>query len=103
MFSGLFGAFLFAVFLFVIPLVLRIKYAEHQIRKLQKERAKVEEKRQKLYQALNILQLPRNPTKRQIRDAHRSLMAKNHPDRGGSKTAAAQVNAARDVLMKEAA
>lgn len=34
-----------------------------------------------------------------VRDAHRQLMAVNHPDRGGSPEAARRINAARDTLL----
>jgi curved DNA-binding protein CbpA len=36
-----------------------------------------------------------------IRAAHRRLIAKVHPDAGGSRELAARVNAARDVLIAE--
>ena len=37
----------------------------------------------------------------QIRDAHRRLIAKVHPDSGGSDALASRVNAARDILVAE--
>ena len=37
----------------------------------------------------------------QIRDAHRRLIAKVHPDSGGSAELAARVNLARDTLVGE--
>jgi curved DNA-binding protein CbpA len=36
-----------------------------------------------------------------IRAAHRRLIARVHPDAGGSLALAAQVNAARDTLLAE--
>ena len=37
----------------------------------------------------------------EIRDAHRRLIAKVHPDTGGSAELATRVNAARDALVAE--
>lgn len=36
----------------------------------------------------------------EIHEAHRRLIAKVHPDAGGSKELATQVNRARDVMLK---
>jgi hypothetical protein len=35
-----------------------------------------------------------------IRAAHRALIAQNHPDKGGQDTRAAELNQARDLLLK---
>ncbi|GAB64871.1 DnaJ domain containing protein [Plasmodium cynomolgi strain B] len=49
------------------------------------------------YKILNI-----NPTtnRDRIREVHKQLMLKNHPDNGGSTYIAAKVNEAKDVLLK---
>jgi len=48
-----------------------------------------------------LLGLPESADLAQIRDAHRRLIAKVHPDAGGSKELAARVNMARDTLVAE--
>ena len=40
-------------------------------------------------------------TLQEIRDAHRRLIARVHPDAGGSAELATRVNAARDALVAE--
>ena len=51
-------------------------------------------------QAYAVLGLPPGATPAQIRDAHRRLIRANHPDRGGSTWIAAQLNQARDLLLR---
>jgi len=51
--------------------------------------------------ALEILGLEGEPDKKAIIKAHRSLMQKMHPDRGGSGYLAQKVNAAKDFLLKQ--
>jgi len=51
-------------------------------------------------QAYAILGLAPGATPAQIRDAHRRLIRANHPDRGGSTWIAAQLNQARDLLLR---
>lgn len=51
--------------------------------------------------ALEILGLEGEPDKKTITRAHRSLMQKMHPDRGGSGYLAQKVNAAKDFLIKQ--
>ena len=51
--------------------------------------------------ALEILGLEGDPDRETITKAHRSLMQKMHPDRGGSSYLAKKINAAKDFLLKQ--
>lgn len=48
-----------------------------------------------------LLGVAENATLAEIRDAHRRLIARVHPDTGGSTELANRVNAARDTLVAE--
>lgn len=52
-------------------------------------------------EAYKILDIGAAATREEIIDAHRKLILKNHPDRGGSSYLAAQINQAKDVLLKK--
>lgn len=51
-------------------------------------------------QAADILGVDINANERDIKSAHKRLMQKMHPDRGGSEALAKQINLAKDVLLK---
>ncbi|MDH5388286.1 MAG: DnaJ domain-containing protein [Gammaproteobacteria bacterium] len=50
-------------------------------------------------QACDILGIPPDATKEEIIKAHKRMMQKVHPDRGGSDYLAAQINQAKDTLL----
>ncbi len=53
--------------------------------------------------ALEVLNLREGASREEILTAHRALIKKVHPDRGGSSYLAAEVNRARDVLLSDCA
>ncbi|WP_372765073.1 DnaJ domain-containing protein, partial [Litorivivens sp.] len=52
-------------------------------------------------QALAVLGLTEDADRDAIIKAHRSLMQKLHPDRGGNDYLASQINLAKDILLDE--
>jgi DnaJ family protein C protein 19 len=52
-------------------------------------------------QAYDILGIDSNAGRAKIIRAHKQLMARNHPDKGGSDYLAQKINGARDLLLKQ--
>ena len=52
-------------------------------------------------EARRLLEVPVGAGPQDIADAHRRLIARVHPDAGGSAELARRVNVARDVLIAE--
>lgn len=85
-----------------VPFLGRL-YAQYRQRRGGQERAQGSSARPGAMtrsEALAVLGLEPNPSRQQIIDAHRHLMARVHPDKGGSTHLAQQLNEAKRVLLQ---
>ncbi len=58
-------------------------------------------RQQALLRARKLLGVSASASRQEVLDAHKRLMAKVHPDRGGSNAEVHEANAARDLLIDE--
>lgn len=56
-------------------------------------------RRQAESKARNLLGVGKNPSREEVIEAHKRLIAMVHPDRGGSNEAVHEANSARDLLL----
>ncbi|KAJ1609846.1 DnaJ domain-containing protein [Cryptosporidium canis] len=54
-----------------------------------------------LREAYRILNIPPLASNTRVREAHRQLMLRNHPDNGGSNYVASKVNEAKELICGE--
>lgn len=92
---------------YILPLLLR---SLPFLQSLQRARAESTSQQQQsqtsptemnINEALETLGLQAEPSKKEIIDAHRKLIQKLHPDRGGNDYLAAKINQAKDLLLKQ--
>ena len=77
-------------------------FAQGQKAKPAKAGARVEPPADNVASARALLGVAADADAGEIRAAHRRLIASVHPDRGGTEALAAQINAARDLLLADA-
>jgi len=58
---------------------------------------------QEVFNARKLLDVSADASREQIVEAHRRRIAQVHPDRGGTNSQVHEANAARDLLLAEAA
>ena len=90
---------------FALPMLLRALPFLQQVHKARAEKNQSSETppsqsgEMNIAEALEVLGLSGQPSKKEIIEAHRKLIQKLHPDRGGNDYLAAKINRAKDVLL----
>ena len=78
---------------FITTYILRRKYRNYQHKQPHPSDMRISD-------AMRILQVTPPFSEKQIKIAHRRLMQKHHPDKGGSPEYAIKINKAKEVLMQ---
>ncbi len=100
--ASILGFILFVVMLVEHLMYIRILHSEHKRYNRsadgggQSPKVQMSEK-----EAREILGVDAGASAQDIKKAHRDMIARNHPDKGGSKYLAARINEAKDVLLKK--
>lgn len=88
-----------ALLLLSIPQLIKLMQSYERISAAQRPQKPASENGISKQEAALILGVPLSATQSHIKEAHRALMLKNHPDKGGSEYLATKINQARDVLL----
>lgn len=82
-----------------VPLIAMFRKAFGQDQVNQSSRQPAAETEMNRKQAADILGVEVTATDAEVREAHKRLMQKIHPDRGGSDGLAKQINRAKDIML----
>ena len=82
-----------------LPLINRFRQQYTQQKGGQQSAGRANPGKMTAAQAREILGVPASATREEIIKAHKRMMQKVHPDRGGSDYLAAQINQAKDTLL----
>ncbi len=82
-----------------LPLINRFRQQYTQQKSGQQSAGRANPGKMTAEQAREILGVPASATREEIIKAHKRMMQKVHPDRGGSDYLAAQINQAKDTLL----
>ena len=96
---GALMAGLLTVLRFILPIILKTLPFLSQIRTKRKDKPD-NDTQMSQKEALKILGLSGKPKEDEIISAHKKLIQKIHPDRGGSEYLATTINLAKDTLLK---